>query len=73
MQTFFHTDRVPFDAFSNRTLTTRHFDRLSDALQEIVDARVWGGIHFRNADEQGAQLGREVARYLRHHHFQPVG
>ncbi len=72
MQAFFHSDRVPFDAFSNRTLTTRHFDRISDALQEIVDARVWGGIHFRNADEQGAQLGREVARYLRHHYFQPV-
>jgi hypothetical protein len=72
MRAFFHSDRVAFDAFSNRTLTTRHFDRLSDALQEIVDARVWGGIHFRNADEQGAQLGREVARYLRHHYFQPV-
>ena len=39
-----------------------HFDRFSNVLQEIIDARVWGGIHFRTADEQGAarQEGRSL-------------
>jgi hypothetical protein len=70
LQRFFHTDRIGFSAFSIRTGTTRSWNRLSSALDEIVDARVWGGIHFRTADEQGAELGKEVARYLRKHYFQ---
>jgi hypothetical protein len=50
----------------------RHFERFSQALDEIVDARVWRGIHFRTADEQGARIGKEVARWLRQHYFRPV-
>jgi hypothetical protein len=72
MQDFFGTDKVGFSAFSPRTRTTRSFDRLSDALKEVVDARVWGGIHFRTADVQGAVLGKKVAHYLRKHYFQPL-
>ncbi len=50
----------------------RHFSSFSDALQEVVDARVWGGIHFRTADEQGAKLGKQVARWARVHYFRQV-
>jgi hypothetical protein len=31
--------------------------------QEIINARVWEGVHFRNSDEVGSALGRRVARY----------
>jgi hypothetical protein len=72
MQDFFGTDKVAFSAFSPRTRTTRSFDRLSDALKEVIDARVWGGIHFRTADVQGAVLGKKVAHWERKHYFQPV-
>jgi hypothetical protein len=72
MQDFFGTDKIPFSAYSIRTRTTRSFDRLSDALKDVIDARVWGGIHFRTADVQGAVLGKKVAHYLRMHYFQPV-
>jgi hypothetical protein len=71
-QDFFETDKLPFSAFSPRTGTTRSFERLSDALDEVINARVWGGIHFRTADEQGAKLGKEVAHYARLHYFQPT-
>ena len=47
MQQFFGSDKISFSAFSLRTRTTRSFERLSDALKEVIDARVWGGIHFR--------------------------
>jgi hypothetical protein len=73
MQDFFGTDKISFSAFSPRTHTTRSFERLSYALKEVIDARVWGGIHFRTADAQGAVLGMKVAHYLRQHYFQPVG
>ena len=70
---FFGTDRLEFDIFSSRFPgQPRHFERFSDALEEIVDARVWGGIHFRTADEQGAELGKKVARYVRKNYFERV-
>ena len=72
VQDFFNADKLAFSAFSPRTGTTRSFERLSDALDEVIDARVWGGIHFRTADEQGAKLGREVAHYLHVHYFRPA-
>ena len=40
--------------------------------KEVIDARVWAGIHFRTADVQGAVLGKKVAHYLKKHYFQPV-
>ena len=44
---------------------------MSQAIDEIVDARVWSGIHFRTADEQGERIGKRVARYREEHYFQP--
>jgi len=72
LQNFFGTDRIGFSAFSNKSCTTRSFDRFSHALKEVIDARVWAGIHFRTADTQGAVLGNKVAHYLKKHAFQPV-
>lgn len=72
LQSFFGTDKIAFSAFSNKSGTTRSFDRFSDALKEVIDARVWAGIHFRTADTQGAVLGKKVAHWLDKHYFQPV-
>ena len=72
LQNFFGTDKIGFSAFSNKSCTTRSFDRFSDALKEVIDARVWAGIHFRTADTQGAVLGKKVAHYLKKHYFRPV-
>jgi hypothetical protein len=71
---FFGTDKVAFNMHSGRFPgQPRHFNRFSHALKEIIDARIWGGIHFRTADVQGAVLGKKVAHWLRKHYFQPVG
>jgi hypothetical protein len=72
LQNFFGTDKIGFSAHSNKSGTTRSFGRFSDALKEVIDARVWAGIHFRTADMQGAALGKKVAQYLKKHYFQPV-
>jgi hypothetical protein len=69
---FFGTDKIALSASSNKSGTTRIFNRLSDALTENINARVWAGIHFRTADIQGAILGKKVARYLHNHYFQPI-
>src|SRR5216110_1153254 len=72
LQSFFGTDKIAFSAFSNKSGTTRSFNRFSDALKQVIDVRVWAGIHFRTADTQGAVLGKKVAHYLEKHYFQPV-
>ena len=72
---FFGTDKVAFDMRLRPVPTRpcpRHFDRFSLALKEVIDARVWGGIHFRTADVQGAVMGKKVAFWLQKHYFNPV-
>ena len=71
LQDFFGTDRIEWTDTNNAGLT-RSFTRASQAIDEIVDARVWSGIHFRTADEQGARMGREIARWRDRHYFGPV-
>ncbi len=76
LKEFFGTDKVSFTAISNKCLPApcpgRTFDRFSLALKEIINARVWSGIHFRTADVQGAGLGKKVDSYMDRHFFEPV-
>jgi hypothetical protein len=51
---------------------TRSFNRFSRVLAEIVEARIWAGLHYRTADVQGKALGLRVAGYAARHHFQKV-
>ena len=71
LRDFFGTDRVAFSAASVSSGTTRSFTSFSQGIQEIVDARVYSGIHFRRADVQGALIGERIARYRQRHYFQP--
>ena len=77
LQAFFGTDKVALTVISNKCLPApcppRSFDRFSAALEEIIGARVWAGIHFRTADVQGAVLGKKVVHYMTKHYFKPTG
>ena len=42
---------------------TRSWKTFTEVSQEVIDARVWGGIHTRTADEHADQLGRKVAAF----------
>jgi hypothetical protein len=46
---------------------TRSYSSFSDATAEIVDARVFGGIHFRTSCLRANTLGRAVADYVSRH------
>jgi hypothetical protein len=70
LQQYFGTDEIAWSDTNNGGLT-RSFSSLSQAIDEIVDARVWSGIHFRTADEQGQSIGRQVARYRQGRYFRP--
>ena len=51
----------------------RTFDTFTQPLAEVLEARIWAGLHYRSADVQGQVLGRNVANYGAANYFQPVG
>jgi hypothetical protein len=52
---------------------TRTFGSFSQAVDEIVEARIWAGLHYRTADVQAVLLGTNVANYAASNYFEPVG
>jgi hypothetical protein len=66
------TQRIEVDIPSGVPgVAARHYTRANDLKQEIIDARVWGGIHYRGSDETGANLGRKVAHWILNRYFLP--
>ena len=50
---------------------TRVYDTGREARHEVIDARVWLGLHFRFADTAAARMGQQVADYALDHYFGP--
>ena len=71
LQQFFGTDKLEWSD-TNVAGRTRSYTRVSDAIQEIVDLRVWSGIHFRKADEDAERIGRQIAKYRDRHFFERI-
>jgi hypothetical protein len=46
-----------------------HYTRFNQITDDISDARVYGGIHFRFDQDAGADLGRDVATYVYRHNL----
>jgi hypothetical protein len=69
----FYGDDTPFTATSTSLPgVERSFTSLSSAIEQIQNARVWGGIHFRTACDTGANMGAEVAQYVTETRLLPV-
>jgi hypothetical protein len=67
------TPKIGIDVFSPATNTTRHFATVGQLTTEIVNARVWAGIHYRGSAKAGVDLGTDVARAALRNHFGPTG
>lgn len=68
-----HTDKLQLTFTSTAVPNvTRFYDSEKAACQEVVDARVWLGIHFRTADVRGARMGQKVADWALDHYFRPT-
>ena len=51
---------------------TRTYYRFSDAAEDVVNARIYQGIHFRFADVQARKQGRHVAQWVFSHFLRSV-
>jgi hypothetical protein len=69
---YFGTDRTTFTLMHATDPMSRTYQHFRDVWDDTIDARVYQAIHFRSADEQGAEIGRNVARWVDEHALQPV-
>jgi hypothetical protein len=66
-------EETSFDVVSNAMPgVTRKFHSFSAALEEVKNARVFGGIHFRTACVDGTALGIAVGNFIMDHALLPV-
>jgi hypothetical protein len=55
---------VPGATGGGTTLTTtRHFATSDDLINEVANARVWAGLHYRFSTTAGVDLGKAVAKW----------
>jgi hypothetical protein len=77
LQHYFGTDSAFFTITTTNVnptnQDTRQFRRFSQVMDEVVDARVLLGIHFRFADTASREQGRRVAKFGHDNYFRPVG
>jgi hypothetical protein len=68
MQDFYGRDEATFSGTTPGGVT-RQFMSFSQMRDDIVEARIWSGVHFRFADTEGAKIGRKVAGWGNRHAF----
>ena len=72
LENFFGTGRLRFSIDSLVTGETRHYKRTREVVEEVNNARVWAGFHFRYSQEDGSRIGRKVADFVARRFFQPL-
>jgi len=53
------------------TATTHEYQCTDDLVEEIVNARIYGGMHYRTSGLHGAALGKAVAKWVVQHSLRP--
>jgi hypothetical protein len=56
---FLGTNQIDFTVPSLTGLGDRHSPRPRDLQDEVGSARIWGGIHYRSAVEDGIAISRK--------------
>jgi PAP2 superfamily len=69
---FYGTEDLPFTTSSDFLPGVyRSFSTCVDAAEEAAMSRVYGGIHFRSASEDGLQAGIDIGEWTVTHYLQP--
>ena len=73
LEAFFSTDSATFRLTSTTAPgVTRSFNKLSDYVTEVVNARVYDGVHYRTSGEAGAAMGRKIGQYTVENFLKPL-
>jgi hypothetical protein len=69
LRRYYGSDKVSYSLDSMVTHTSRSYADSHVFAEESVQARIYGGMHFRYATKAGAKLGRDVADWTMSHAF----
>jgi hypothetical protein len=69
---FLGTARINFTVPSLTGLGDRTFAKPIDLQNEVGNARIWGGIHYRTSVNHAIVMGRHVMNWVLDHHFRPT-
>jgi hypothetical protein len=72
LRAFFGADSVNVSTIYPPLGILRTWKNYTEIVKEVEDARVWGGIHFRTADEQGTLLDEKIGAYALSEFLQPA-
>ncbi len=75
LKLFFRTNEMTFSVTTPSPLAvqkTRTYSRFSDAAEDVVNARIFEGIHFRFSDTTARRQGRQVANWVFDGFLQPI-
>jgi hypothetical protein len=73
LEDVFHTRQLQLTLISTAVPgVQRHFDTGRALRQDVVDGRVWLGIHFRFGDTASRDMGVRLADWTLDHYFQRV-
>jgi hypothetical protein len=74
LRRFFRSDDIPFTTTSGVPFAglTRSYSSFSQAAAENGDSRVYAGIHFRSAVEDGFKQGEKIGNFVFTHTLRPL-
>jgi hypothetical protein len=64
---FLGTDRIDLTIPSLTGLGDRHYATVEDLTREVTAARIWGGIHYRTAVQDGTVVATKTAHHVLTH------
>jgi hypothetical protein len=74
---FFGTDKVEMKVVTSKeavpqlTTTERTYSDLGALMDDVSDARVWAGLHYRHSMQEGRALGHRIAEHVAGSYFRP--
>ena len=74
VKTVFGTEAIPEIVMTSATApgVTRRWSNMTALTDEIANARIWAGFHYRFSTRVGTDMGRQVGEYVAKNAMQPA-
>jgi hypothetical protein len=74
LRSFFGTKKITISftpVVAGYTAGQITFDSTDDMIKQAIEARIYGGMHYRTSGVHGALMGSKVGKWATKHYFLP--
>lgn len=74
LERFFGTNKIDFifdSAVAGLATPVREYHSTDQLMKDVINARIFGGMHYRNSGVDGTTLGLRVAKWIGKNYFRP--